>query len=165
MSSTKTPSTEASAPTLHTETQTPNKSSSKPPSTTESPTTLYDETHRGVWHLEPGIASLANSPSLIAHHEHHEPTKDGSFALCIANGTGNFISKDLYESIPEEHRPKLDKETHDVSMLGVVGGQTASGTAFIPVLLKNAETGKRFRIVLHAYVLPKLFMGMFISNP
>lgn len=43
--------------------------------------------------------------------------------------------------------------------------QTALGTAFVPIILKNADTGKPFRIVLHVYVLPNMLMGMFISDP
>lgn len=46
-------------------------------------------------------------------------------------------------------------------MLG--GDLTAIGTTFVPVIVKNAYTGKRFRIVLHAYVLPKVVTGMFVS--
>lgn len=106
---------------------------------------------------------MAISPAFIAHLEHYGPKTDGSFAVCIADGTGNFISKDLYDSIPEKHRPKLDEGTYHVDIWG--RDQTASGIAFIPLILKNVDTEERFRIVLRAYVLPKLVMGMFISHP
>ena len=164
MPSIKSPSTEASVPTLYDETQAPDMSSTKLPSNADSLSTLYDETHRGIWHINPHIASFGNSPSLIAHLEHHGPTTDGSFAVCVAGGSGNFINKKLYESIPQEHRPELDTCPHRVGLM-VGEDQTALGTAFIPIILKNADTDKPFRIVLHAYVLPNMLMGMFISDP
>ena len=35
----------------------------------------------------------------------------------------------------------------------------------MPIMLKDANSGKRFCIILHAYVMPDLLMGMFISHP
>ena len=126
--------------------------------------TLYDETHRGIWHLEPHIASIGHRVCLIAHLEHHKPTTDGSFGVCIAGGSGNFISQELFESIPSKHRLQLRKETCSVGMM-MGPDQTAVGEVFIPIILKNSNDGQRFRVVLHAYVLPKMLMGMFLSNP
>jgi hypothetical protein len=37
------------------------------------------------------------------------------------------------------------------------------GTTFIPLILKNKDTGEKIRIVLYAIVLPNLFMNMFIG--
>ena len=37
------------------------------------------------------------------------------------------------------------------------------GTTFFPVILTDALTGERIRIVLYAIVVPNLFMGMFIG--
>jgi hypothetical protein len=34
----------------------------------------------------------------------------------------------------------------------------------MPIILMNAETRTRFRIKLHAYVLPRLLMGIFIGT-
>lgn len=53
---------------------------------------LYDETHRGRWDQTLSIASMGQVAHLYAHLEHHNPTTDGSFAICIAGGTGTFIS-------------------------------------------------------------------------
>ncbi|CAD6589576.1 MAG: hypothetical protein ASARMPREDX12_003887 [Alectoria sarmentosa] len=139
-------------------------SSTNSPSNAGLPPTLYDETHRGIWHMKPHVNSFGNAPSLIAHLEHYDPTTDGSFAVCIAAGSGNFISKELYQSIPQEHRPGLDTRSHQVG-LWFSEDQTALGATFIPIILKNAKTEKPFRIVLHAYVLPTMLGGTFISHP
>ena len=131
--------------------------------------TLYEETHRGIchrgkWRSRLQILSLGNSPALIAYLEHHEPTTDGSFAVCIAAGNGNFISQELYNSIPEEHRPQMKAKDRKVTFLL---GQSANtlGQVFVPILLTNAKNGERFRIVLHAYVLERMSVGMFINHP
>lgn len=126
--------------------------------------TLYDETHRGIRHSSLEILSIGNSPALIAHLEHHEPTTDGSFAVCIAAGNGSFISQKLYDSIPEEHRPQIKATDQEVTFLSGHAANTL-GQIFVPILLTNANKGERFRIVLHAYVLEKMTMGMFISHP
>ena len=102
---------------------------------------------------------------LIAYLEHHEPTTDGSFGICIASGTGNFISNDLYKSIPDQHRPSLDQDNQPEVEFMMGGSAKALGTTFVPILLRNAETGNLFRIKLHAYVLPRLRIPMFISHP
>lgn len=38
------------------------------------------------------------------------------------------------------------------------------GTALVPIILTDAETSQKFRIVLYALVLPNMRMGMFISQ-
>jgi len=40
----------------------------------------------------------------------------------------------------------------------------AIGTTFFPIILTNAQTQERIRLILHAFVLPKLLMGMFIGR-
>lgn len=126
--------------------------------------TVYDETHRGIWHLEPHIASMGHRVCLIAHLEQHKQTTDGSFGVCIAGGSGNFISQELFESIPPKRRPELRKETCSIGMM-MGPGQDAVGETFVPIILTDSDDGKRYRVVLHAYVLPKMLMGMFLSNP
>lgn len=54
---------------------------------------LYDETHRGRWTLEPSIASMGAVETLTGYLEHHAPSTDGSFGICVAGGTGNFVSQ------------------------------------------------------------------------
>lgn len=137
----------------------------EPPSYDSTIPTLYDETHRGTWHMSPHIASMGHVVSLIAHLQHYEAGTDGSFAVCIAGGSGNFISKQLYESIPDYHRPEL--KTSDLPSISFLmgGKQTALGTVFVPIMLRDADNTTRFRIILHAYVMPSLLMGMFISQP
>ena len=126
--------------------------------------TLYDETHRGIEDTRLEILSWANEPTLIAYLEHYDPSTDGSFAVCIASGNGNFISQKLYNSIPEEHRPQMEADNQKVT---IVPGQPANtlGKTFIPILLTNANGGERFRIVLRAYIMERSLMGMFISHP
>lgn len=135
-----------------------------PSSSVQHIPTLYHETHRGIWRSRLQILSLGNSPALIAYLEHHDPSTDGSFAVCIAAGNGNFISQKLYKSIPEEHRPQMKAKDQKATFLL---GQSAStlGQVFVPILLANAKNGERFRIVIYAYVLEKMSMGMFISHP
>ena len=55
--------------------------------------TVYDETFRSKSYLQPSIMSLATRPNLVGHLEHHAPTTDGSFSICVANGEGVFISR------------------------------------------------------------------------
>lgn len=38
------------------------------------------------------------------------------------------------------------------------------GTTFIPVILTDAQTGEKIRIILYAIVVSNLFMGMFIGG-
>ena len=40
----------------------------------------------------------------------------------------------------------------------------AIGTTLFPVVLTNAQTQERIRLVLHAFVVPQLLMGMFIGK-
>ena len=136
----------------------------RPSSSVQHISTLHDEKHRGIWRSRLQILSLANSAALIAYLEHHDPSTDGGFAVCIAAGNGNFVSQKFYNSIPEEHRPQMKAKEQKVTFLL---GQTANtlGQIFVPILLTNARNGERFRIVLHAYVLEKMSMDMFISHP
>jgi len=43
-------------------------------------------------------------------------------------------------------------------------GSDTLGTALVPIVLTDAETSQKFRIVLYALVLPDMRMGMFISQ-
>ncbi|KAF8188740.1 hypothetical protein BJ912DRAFT_1143343 [Pholiota molesta] len=127
--------------------------------------TLYDETLRSVHYTEPCIMSMATRPNLVGRLAHHAPTTDGSFSICIASGEGVFISKALLESIPRAHRPALDRRTAGQAVATLTAGDMRSiGTTLFPLLLTDYTTGEKFRIVLHAIVLPNLFMGMFISG-
>ncbi|KAJ7585625.1 hypothetical protein C8J56DRAFT_948421 [Mycena floridula] len=72
---------------------------------------------------------MANNPNLIVGRlEYFSPNTDGSFAICVAGGSGTFVSlrfltvfdsffcQTLYESIPEEHRPVLNtSDTNEVT--------------------------------------------------
>ncbi|KAH9971778.1 hypothetical protein BJV74DRAFT_905487 [Russula compacta] len=53
---------------------------------------LYDETHHGKCYVAPEVASMGKSANLMGYLEHHAPTTDGSFAICIAGGNhcGHF---------------------------------------------------------------------------
>ncbi|KAJ7768350.1 hypothetical protein B0H16DRAFT_1307798 [Mycena metata] len=127
--------------------------------------TVLDETHRSIHYMEPEIASMATRPNLLGYLEHHAPDTDGSFSVCIAGGHGVIISQKLYESIPAEHRPALDTGVAGQAVeFTVMGGtQEIIGTTLLPWIL-TTTSGERIRLVLHALVLPKLFMGMFIGN-
>ena len=37
--------------------------------------------------------SMGNRPNLIGYLEHHNPTTDGSVAICMAGGNGVFVQK------------------------------------------------------------------------
>jgi hypothetical protein len=128
--------------------------------------------------------SLGSIPNLLGQLEHHSPQTDGSFGICTANGSGVFVSKvrvfltssiyefvllqpikDLLDSIPAEHRPTLDATLSGQSIEMIAGGPiTSIGTTLLPFVLSDADTGEQLRIVLHAIVVPRLLMGMFISN-
>lgn len=56
-------------------------------------TTVYDETYRSKSYMKPSIMSMANNATLYGWLEHHSPTTDGSFSICIAGGNGVFISQ------------------------------------------------------------------------
>ncbi|KAJ7505261.1 hypothetical protein B0H11DRAFT_412104 [Mycena galericulata] len=127
--------------------------------------TVLDETHRSIQYVTPEIASMASSPTMLGYLVNHEPDTDGSFSICIAGGTGIFVSQNLFESIPAENRPALDTSVAGQSVpFSVLGSSATSiGSTFLPFIL-TTTTGERIRLVLHALVLPNLFMGMFIGN-
>ncbi|KAF9471774.1 hypothetical protein BDN70DRAFT_767240, partial [Pholiota conissans] len=125
--------------------------------------TIYDETFRSVSYLEPTIGSIGNRPNLVGYLEHHAPTTDGSFSICVAGGEGVFVSKALLDSIPEAHRPQLNTADAGLKVKTLFEPMTSIGSTFIPLILTNRTTGKKFRVVLYAIVLPKMFMGMFIG--
>ena len=56
-------------------------------------TTVHDDTHRGKWPNDLSIMSMGNRPNLIGYLEHHNPTTDGSVAICMAGGNGVFVQK------------------------------------------------------------------------
>ncbi|PPR01013.1 hypothetical protein CVT26_015614 [Gymnopilus dilepis] len=126
--------------------------------------TVYDETLRSKFYPLPSIDSIANACNLLGHLEHHSPSTDGSFSICVANGRGVFISKALYESVPAEHRPPLNTDyTPGVQTLAC-GVMPSIGTTLFPFLLTNRDTGEEMRIVLHVIVVPNLFINMFIGT-
>ncbi|KAG6828544.1 hypothetical protein H0H92_007622 [Tricholoma furcatifolium] len=149
--------------------------------------TVHDETHRGIWYPSPSIASMGHVPHLLGYIEHHPSSTDGSFAICIAGGQGVFVKQvsildlttvvlrdqfyvgstlwqALYESIPPDVRPPLNKADAGTEISLLMGGpMKAIGTTNFPFLLTD-DSGKKVRIVLHAYVVPDLLMGMFMSQ-
>ena len=57
-------------------------------------------------------------------------------------------------------------KARDQEVIFLLGQPTkALGQVFVPILLTNAKNGERFRVVLQAYVLEEMLMGMFISQP
>ncbi|KAF8799947.1 hypothetical protein BYT27DRAFT_7175872 [Phlegmacium glaucopus] len=126
--------------------------------------TIYDETLRSRFYMNPCINSMANSPNLVGYLEHHAPTTDGSFSICVAGGEGVFISKALLESIPPEHRPTIDTDMNQTIDTLASGVLQSIGTTLIPFILTNMGTGEKFRIILYAIVVPNLFMNMFIGR-
>lgn len=44
--------------------------------------------------------------------------------------------------------------------IGVRTDQTAASPAFIPMIRNHTDTGNRFGIMLHAYVLPNMSVGV-----
>jgi len=125
---------------------------------------LYDETHHGKWYTQPRVESVGNLPNLMGYLEHHAPNTDGSFGICIAGGNVNLVSKKLYESIPEQHRPPLDtRHSQDVNF--AFGGiQKAIGSIIMPVVLTEATTGRNFCIKIYALTVEELSVGMFIGQ-
>lgn len=55
--------------------------------------TVYDETFRAKHYMEPSIMSIANRATLLGYLDHHPPTTDGSFSICVAGGQGVFVSQ------------------------------------------------------------------------
>lgn len=70
----------------------------------------------------------------------------------------------MLESIPPEHRPALNTDYKPAVETLTSGMMTSIGTTFIPLILTDQDTGEKIRIVLHAIVLPSLFMNMFIGT-
>ncbi|KAI0248879.1 hypothetical protein BJV78DRAFT_1130587 [Lactifluus subvellereus] len=127
---------------------------------------LHDETHHENWYSQPQINSIGNLPNLTGYLEHHAPSTDGSFAIYIAPGNVTLVSKRLYESIPEQHRPPLDANDAGNPVAFRVGSSTqeALGSTVMPVVLTDATSGRRFCIKLYALVLENMLMGMFIGT-
>jgi len=129
--------------------------------------TLYDETHRARWSVnhEASIASMASLANLIGYLEHPDESTDGSFGICMAGGMGNFVSKGLYESIPEVHRPRLNADDAGFTVSFMTGQKATSiGSIIMPIIFFNAETKTKFRIKLYTLVLPSLLVPMFIGR-
>jgi len=75
-------------------------------------------------------------------------------------------SKELYESIPEQHRPRLQTNgaLNKVEFTVSGGSQKPLGSTIMPIILTDATTGQKFCIKLHALVMESLLMGMFIGD-
>ena len=70
----------------------------------------------------------------------------------------------LWESIPKDHRPTLEESDAGLEVETLMGEtMTTVGSVAFPLLLTNLHTGERMRYVLRAYVLPNLYLPMFIS--
>jgi MYND finger len=61
-------------------------------STRQSARLVYDETELGKTVADPHIWSVANTPGVVGYLGHHHPESDGTFAICLADGDGTFIS-------------------------------------------------------------------------
>jgi hypothetical protein len=53
---------------------------------------VYDDTHMGKSIDHPSIYSMGSRPSVLSYLEHHSPDSDGSFTICLSNGSGTFVS-------------------------------------------------------------------------
>lgn len=93
--------------------------------------TIYDETFRGVRYHSPSIWAARYVLHMTGCLDEYPLSPNGSFGICVARGECVFIGKVFYtsqtkplavmrcsrtvlyqallESIPEEHRPRLDK--------------------------------------------------------
>ncbi|KZV74798.1 hypothetical protein PENSPDRAFT_662230 [Peniophora sp. CONT] len=126
--------------------------------------TVHDDTHRGKWPNDLSIMSMGNRPNLIGYLEHHVPTTDGSFSICLAGGNGVFVQKAFYESIPKEHRPPLNTENKGHVSFLTGGSQETLGSTLLPILLTDASNGQKFRLILYANVLENLLIPVFIGQ-
>ncbi|KAG9039911.1 hypothetical protein FRB95_004383 [Tulasnella sp. JGI-2019a] len=144
---------------------TPNPAAAPPPPAVP---TLYDETNRGMSAPEdPALLTLSPGVNLIAFMEHHDPTTDGSFGICVSNTCNiNAIDQAVFESIPLLYRPALDAtETHKITITLSFGMEaTALGRIFFPIILLNKQDDNPVRIVVSAYVMPKLVVPMLMKN-
>lgn len=71
--------------------------------------------------------------------------------------------KALLDSIPVEHRPAIDTSQVGQAVGTFFDDIKPIGTTLVPIIFKNADTKEKFRIVLHAIVVPKLVTPMFIG--
>ena len=70
----------------------------------------------------------------------------------------------FYESIPKEHRPPLNT-SHQGRVSFLTGGtQETLGSTLLPILLTDASSGQKFRVVLYANVLENLLIPVFIGQ-
>jgi len=138
----------------------------QPASEEEPLSTFYDETYGDNFIKNPQFIGMSNRLSLIAQFEHHAPNTDGRVAVLINKeqiNFGNFISRSLYDSIPQEHRPALRPAGFLVN-IDSGGRERVVGITYIPMILNDINTGKRFRVVLRTFVVKRLLPGMFISG-
>lgn len=68
---------------------------------------LHDETHHGKWYPLPQVDSMGNCPNLMGYLEHHAPSTDGSFAICIAAGNATLVSKVSQKRLSSLYRKKI----------------------------------------------------------
>jgi hypothetical protein len=112
--------------------------------------------------------------------EHHHENNDGSYSIVVADGDGTFISRvtstryiqyftlillqNFYHSIPKEHRPPINLLDAGKSVKLLFGGPTVTmGSIMMPIILKTANTNEYIKLVLYAFVVPKLVHPVFIS--
>ena len=151
---------------------------------------LYDETHRGKQNLEKTVCSMASFPNLTGFLEHHATDTDGSFTICLAEGTATLVSqvgkewlplalkifsadvshlKKLYEFVPEQHCPLLNTRDAGKDVVFSLADKTenkALGSIIMTIIFIDANTEEIFCIKLYALVWPgdDLSMGMFIGH-
>ncbi len=128
--------------------------------------TWYDESEIQSVVREYSITSMGAVKHLTAHLEHHTPTTDGSFGICIAGGKGFFVKQAVYESIPRARRPPLDITESLSSSNNIFPDDPIEsiGSTIMPFILTDRNTGTSFRLKVRALVVPKLLLGMFIGT-
>ncbi|RDB23873.1 hypothetical protein Hypma_009204 [Hypsizygus marmoreus] len=130
-----------------------------PPRPPAPPRTVYDETSRGIRQGPLQISSMATLSNLVGYLENPSPGTDGSFLICIAGGSGVFISEALYNSIPAAQRPDLN--TGDAGKIVntlMDGSIVALGSTLLPFVL-TAASGDKIRLVLYSFVVPNFRMA------
>ena len=106
---------------------------------------------------------MASCTSAHAFLRYHKPDSNGCFGVCVANGSGIFISEKLHDAIPLKHRVPLTR-TPGQGIHALLSGTETLGSTVIEIYLHDWVTEQHFRMKIRVHVLEFLGVDMFIGG-
>ena len=127
--------------------------------------TLYDQTFRAAAEANPSMSSRPHPPSFLAFLEHHDQDTDGSLAVHVGIGRGNFVSRRLLDLIPAYGKQQLVTDIPNHLVQTDQGWKVALGATIISFIVRDEATGNNIRLKLQVFVMDDFTStGMFLSQ-